>query len=531
MPYYLAHVGTTLQKLSTAGVYAGITLPAGVTIVATRPCRFALLGNYIFIVNAPSVNLSLSAIDLTCRIATIDGPSAALTAAVGAAGALNGDYRYRYSFIIKDGSGVVITESPMSDASDVLSLVNQQGSLSDILTSGTSGVNCRRIYRTLTGGADYYPIHDIDDNTTTTYTDSISDYDAGLLSVVDDLGNPPGHDNTDYFRLCCAWKDRVWAAGNLYKDRVYFSGNNRLYAWSNTQYFDAKVRGEDEFGVSAFMPRRDELVIAKRRRLHKIIGTAKSNFEMIQVAERIGCISQETVVIVRDVAYFLHEDGVYSYGPEGLKPLSREKVDPWFTSDTFFNRARFQYAFAHYNQNYDLYELHLSAAGSTVEDRWVAWDIKKEMWLGPHKTGACTPTCAGVMDDPNGLPVPFIGASNGHIYQKNYSTRSDDGTAIQLSIIGKFHSGAQPDLDHYWGELSVINREEIAGTLSVIPRVGDLDAADQATISVALTRDRTRCRRLGEGRFARLEFQENTNNQDVLIYGYEINPTFPLGRR
>ena len=529
MSFYLLHAGTSLQKSTTAGVLTNITLPTGVTVVSTRPIRAAVLANTVVIVNAVSRNIVLDPTTLDTRLLSLAAPTAALTAAAGAAGTLKGSYRYKYTYAILSGD-TILTESPMSPASGVISLNNQIGSLSGVTVSGAAGVTHRIIYRTVDGGTSYFEAARIADNSTTTASDNTSDYDLGLLAVAEAKGNPPGVDGTDRLRLIVSWKDRLFASPANDPDFVYISGNREIYSWAESRRLTVQSKGEDSTGVTAFMARRDELVIAKRRKLWKLIGTSPDDFELVLIADGVGAMVQEACVVVRDTCYFLGEDGFYEYGVNGLVKLSREAVQPWFTTDTYFNRSKFDEAFCKYNQLYDKVELHLANVGSTDIDRWVEYDLKQKVWFGIHKTDAFTPTCAGAMDDADGFSTPVIGGSNGFLYRQNRTAARDDTTAINMDITTKFHSGGTPDIEHYWDSVSVFNKVESAGTLTVTATVGDLDASAQSGQSVDLTNDRTVLPRLGYGRLAQLRFQHSTDNQTVTILGYEI-PFWEVGRR
>jgi hypothetical protein len=424
----------------------------------------------------------------------------------------------------------VMTESDFSAVTGPIEVTDQIINLASIPTSGDPGVNARRIYRTTDSGADYYLVTTIADNVTTSYADNASDFDLALLPVVDDLGSPPGVDGTDRLKVIIAWKDRVWGAGVEEPDKLRFSGQNKIYGWNAASFLNIKPVGQDVEGITAFAARRDELGVFKRFSLWKVLGIDESDFRVIQVAENIGCIAPDSVVIIRDVAYFLAADGVYTWSGEGVQPISRDKVHPWFNSDTYFNRAEFPNAFAKWNPLYDTYELHLPAAGGTDVNRWVSFDTRRRIWLGPHKTGAFTTTFAGLMEDSDSLRIPLQGSSAGFLYEQNQTTFTDDGTAIDLDITTKFHHGNAPDIHHYWGELAIISKVESGGTLTITPTVGGLDASAGAAISHNLTLGRERLRRLGTGRFAQLRFQQATNSQGVEIYGYEI-PFHELGRR
>lgn len=529
MSFYLLHAGTSLQKSTTAGVLSTITLPSGVTMSSTRPARVACLANNIVVVNAPSRNIVVNPTTLASRLLCITGPTTNLVAANGGAGTRIGTYRFAYTFAIISGS-TILTESPMSPVSDPIDLNNHSVALSSIDTSATAGVTHRIIYGTVSDGTEFYEVKRIADNTSTTTTDNTSDYDLGLLPVAEGKGNPPGTDGTDYLRLIISWKDRLFASPANNPDYLYISGNREIYSWSEANRLTVQSKGEDSTGITAFMARRDELVIAKRRKLWKLVGTSPDDFELILIADGIGAVAQDACLVVRDVCYFLGEDGFYEYGTEGVKKLSREKVQPWFTTDTYFNRTYFTSAFAKYNQLYDRVELHMAAAGATTVNRWVEYDLRIGQWFGPHKTGALTPTCAGAMDDSNGFSTPVIGGSDGFLYRQNQSTASDAGTAIDMDVTTKFHSGGNVDKEHYWGQPTVVNKIESSGTLSVTATIGDLDASPQSAQSVDLTNDRTKLARLGYGRFCQLRFQNSTDAIPVTIYGYEI-PFFEVGSR
>ncbi len=530
MPYSIVHCGTSLYRMSPAGVATLISLPSGVTLSSTRAMRTAVLNRRVFICRAPSVNLQFNPESIAVYPVTLTAPTVALTSASSTAGLPRGRYRYRYTFARKTGGGTVIAESGMSPVSTPLDVVDLRINLSVIAVSAEGTVNCRRIYRTTADGADYYHLYDIDDNVTTTYTDNFADYDLELLTANPVFANPPGSDATDYFRICTAWRSRIWACPKLYPDRVYFSGIDAMHQWSDSNFFSIKPEGMDQFGVIAFFTRRDELGLAKRRSIWKIIGDTIDTFRAIQVVEGIGCCSVGSVVTIRDKTYFLYDDGVYEWGPEGLTCLTRGLVHPWFNTDEYFNRPLFANSFGIWNPKDDTYNLFLASAGNTKLDRWVSFDLARRQWLGPHKTTAFEPTCGGLLEDETGILWPVIGATGGYLYQQNAAAYSDDGTAIAMDVLTAPHHGGDPDVVHYWGELTALTKREPGGTLVITPRLGELDAVPQAPIAHDLTKERERLRRLGTGRLLALQFENDELNQGVDLYGYEV-PRHVVGRR
>lgn len=530
MPFYLTHAGTKLYRVGVLGDAVEITLPAGVTLTSARPARFATLNREVVVTNAPSANFVVSPLDLSTRLLNISGPGSSVpTLASGGAGVLTGEYRYKVTYAIRSGT-TVLTESPFSDIAGPITLSSNDVDLTSIPLSGTTGVNARRIYRTTNGGAEFFLLTTIADNTTTTYTDNASDFDLALLPSAETLGNAPGVDSTDRLRLIVSWKDRLWGSPADNPDRVYYTDNRVLYAWGAAAFVTVKPVGQDLIGVTGFAARRDDLLVGKRRSVWIVRGIPPDTIELIQVFEGPGPLSQDAFLVIHDVAYYLGEDGVYQISGTGVENISKEKVHPWFTTDTYFNRALFPSAFMTWNPLLNTLELHLAAAGSTSIDRWVSFDLQTRQWLGPHLTSAFTPTISGLMEDEDGLLVPVMGSSAGHVYTENSNTASDDGTAIDFDVSTKFHSMNTPDIQKYFGELSILSKIEAAGTLTLTPTVGGLDASAGAAITHTLTTGRQRLRRQGTGRYWKLRLRHNTNNQSCEVYGLEL-PYHELGRR
>lgn len=108
-------------------------------------------------------------------------PSAACVSALAGAGAgnlSNGVYSYKIAFI--NGFGKT-TAGPVSNTTTVVdNAADGQIALTSIPVSNDPTVTGRTIYRTTAGGSTYKYVTNINDNTTTTYTDNIADASLGL---------------------------------------------------------------------------------------------------------------------------------------------------------------------------------------------------------------------------------------------------------------------------------------------------------------------------------------------------------------
>jgi hypothetical protein len=534
---YLVHAGSSLQIVKSDGTVITLTAPTGTTIGSTFRAKSGVLGQHVVIVNCATENLWLDTQDNTLRRLSAIPPLSAPDLVAGAATGLTGAYKVKVTFAVKSSDGLILMETPFSPESREITLANTKLAISNIPISLSTDINTRRIYRTAAGGTVFFHAYDIDDNFSTTMTEALDDDSLSRLPADPELGNPAGTIPGERLVNIVSWKDRLWAIPARYdlRDHVIFTDANKHYAWPPDNDFPAYPEGEDLFGVTGMLPRRDALGILKRNRLMKIVGSSTEDFEMIIVVEEQGCIAQESCVVIRDQGYWLAADGVYKWSDEGVVCISRKNVDPWFTSDTFFNRQYFPNAIAGYNPITNCYELGLPNVGSSVIDRWVSYHIDKDEWLGPHLTGAFTPTARALLLSDTNVLRPTIGASDGYLYLQNQSGNKDVSAAdaaIDAKVQTKWHSQGAPDSEHFFGQLSVLSRIESAGTtLTITPYVGRLNASAGAAITADLTLGRERLRRLGVGALCSLEFRQNTIGKRFLLYGYEIKPVFEVGVR
>lgn len=533
MALLLVQGGASLYKVDpTTGTATALSLPGDVTLSTTRRPRFALLNQFVVMVNSPSRNICIDP-EGTVRVLGLRAPFGPPTTAAGAGTGLTGAYKVWQSFIVTDTIGNLMMESPLSPASISVTLANNDLAVTNAAISEDS-ITARRFYRSTAGGSVKYQWLDLGGNVTTAFVNGLADAGLSLLPQGGTIVSPPGTTITSRMRNVVSWKSRLWGISDdpSYVDTVFYTDDGLVYTWPNSLV--AYPKGQDAEGVVAFAARRDQLGLLKRSGVWKVAGSSNSNFAVEQIAVeqgRGGCVAPESVIVVNDCAYWLGKDGVYEWSASGVTCISDAKVGPWFRGDVYFNRSRFANAFARYNPRTTSYELHLAAAASSSEDRWVSFNITNRGWYGPHKTALFTPSVGAIAEDANGLFLTIVGGTDGIIYTGNSANYRDGAaTAIDMDVYPPFHFENAPDIDHYFGELSMLTKVEGAGTLTVTPTVGRLNAAAGSAISHDLTKGRERLRRIGTGAGARLRMQQATVNQGCTIYGYEIE-THELGRR
>ena len=531
------------------GVSTLLTLPDDVAIDGTRRMSVASLKLGAAIVNAPSRNLYLTS-SFGLILLNPSKPSTALTAGLGAAGNLTGDYQWAVSFIHKDGDDNVLSESAMSALSTAVAFTADAASLTAIpVSADTDTVTGRRLYRTLSGGSVLYFLADIDDNTTTTYTDDATDASLNILAENGHrTAEIDGTNASDEFRLryIVSWKNRLWALSEnpAERDNVLYTEDGLPYRWGSTAALNelpAYPEGQDIVGVVGMAPRKDQLGVLKRTGVWQITGDSDLSFHIVQIAfGKNGCISDRSIVVIGDKEAFWHApDGVVLWDNSGVNSITDSTVAPWFKTDRYFNREFFEQSFGKYNEIRDAYDLHLVHVDEEEEDSqyWVSYNRTTRAWYGPHKTdlSGINFNAATKVETEFGVPKVLVGGDDGIIYTLTPDTYHDgSATAIALDVLTQKFNCDTPNIEKEFGELDVLTRvETINGTLGItatLEHVERDDPNDTVTLGVELTQGRERCGRLGTGRSVQLEFTQSDLDQPCTLEGFEL-PFAEIGTR
>lgn len=524
MPFTVIQAGDTLQFLDTDGNLSDLTLPSGVTLRTDVPPRWAVFNNYAILVDTPNTPLTIDATG-TVRPLTPKPPPVAPTVSAGAAGGLTGTYGgIRYTFVIKDAIGNVIAESDFSPPSNTVTLTSQKLTVSGVLTS-SEPISARRVYRPINNGAVLFPWFDIDGNTVTTASDDLSDGLLSLVAAPDFLGTPP------LLLLIKEWRNLLWGVGDQSRDTLQASAPGAMYAWNSDNTIQIPGTGRDEFGIRSLMPRREALGVGRRDIIWQITGTTFDDFRAVKLSENTGIESNESMVIYRDVVWWLWKDGVYQWDDSGIQNIAEKGgVKSWFATNNYFNRDMFPFSFAVFDPVRLKYRLFLAAAGSVQIDRWVEYDVENGTWWGPHKTDAFSPTCAFVYSDAEDKVEAVTGSEDAFVWMEQEAAVDGDGFGIATSLDSRFFDGGSAELEKYWGELSMIGKAQPSGVMEITPKTGYLNALPQTPIQYDMRKGRQRLRRIGHGKLAQLNFAHETAEEPVELYSF-ILPYHVLGRR
>lgn len=515
MPFVLIQAGTDLQFLNVNGDITTLTLPTGVTISDQMPPRWEVMTRQIVMVNSPSVPLAIDG-GGNVRPLAPTGPSTAPTVSAASGGTLSGTYTgIRYTFITKNASGEVISESALSPAAGTVTVSNQR-----ILVSGlelsTSGATGRRLYRPATDGAALFKWIDLDNNTSTSISDDTPDAALSIIAAPT-LGSPPN------MYLVKEWRNRLWGVAKDDRDTLRYAQVDAFWAWPSTNGIKIPIVGSDELGIRALMPRKEFLGIGKRDSVWYISGTTPTDFRVVKLSGSVGVESQESVVTFSDTVWWLWKDGVYQWNAEGVVNITEDKVKSWFTTDTYFNRDLFDEAFAVFDTRRMKYKLYLASAGSTEIDTWIEYDTQTKSWWGPHSSTALTPTSAFTIFDSADKNLIVTGSEAGYVWKETTAATDHLADGIEVDFTTKWMTdNGDPNGEKHFGQLTVMGKPQTAGQMAITPYTGYTNAPAQAPLFYDMTKGREVLDRLGHGMFVKLRFTHSTYNEPIQIHGLEI---------
>jgi hypothetical protein len=257
-------------------------------------------------------------------VAGIAAPLSAPTIADGGAGNLvAGDYIAVVTFYNTETGA----ESNPSDNSSTLTLgASKQIAWTNIPVSTNAQVNARRLYRTMVDQeGEYYFVGQINDNTTTTYTDNIVQSSLGV-QVSNENGQPPTS-----LTVAEIFQERLWATDGT---NLYFSG----FALPESFYvFDyLQVTPDDGHEIVGLLNFGDRLIVGKTNATYYVTGYDASTFQLTTLSDRHGVYAHHSMRASEGFAFWFGGDNFYQTDGNVVRAIGdihvRDAIDSIDTS-------------------------------------------------------------------------------------------------------------------------------------------------------------------------------------------------------
>lgn len=116
----------------------------------------------------------------------------------------------------------------------------------------------------------------------------------------------------------------LWVAntdenGTEHRSRLRWSHPGDPESWREDDYIDVAV-GKDTDEITALASFQDHLLVFKRHSVHAVYGFDPFSFQVVQVAGRIGCVSQEALAVSATAVWFFDErDGLFEWDGKSMR--------------------------------------------------------------------------------------------------------------------------------------------------------------------------------------------------------------------
>jgi hypothetical protein len=196
--------------------------------------------NHLFTGNGAAIPYKYNGTDWTRH--GIYPPTATMTAATNSGGTLTGDYQYKLTFVNSN-----LVESDVGPVTATFTAASEDIAITSIPVGVQSfGVSTRKLYRTEAGGTTFKLLATLNDNTTSSYTDNISDSALGADAPTDQ-GVPPTYDSIAYLQ------DRLFVNDPGNKNLVWYSELANPYVFKSTNFLRIGDKsGKNVEGIVAY---------------------------------------------------------------------------------------------------------------------------------------------------------------------------------------------------------------------------------------------------------------------------------------
>lgn len=362
------------------------------------------------------------------------------TLALGGAGGVTGTVAYRITYVSQYGheSNAGLPSAAVTADSGGSEIV-----LSGIPLSPDPQVVARRIYRDLDGDAIYQLVTEIQDNTTTTYTDSVS---LGSLSVdTPPLAGDDLDDNSPPPRL---------------SDVVYWRGY--FFGIDAASPFQIIVGDVNEPESAPFVNRftfDSDLVAIRRHRLGVVAigtdrvfglsGSTPVDFRWDALHPETGSSARDATLVAHTSIVVWHDDGPYIH--DGANPwyignAIRDIVESmdaslFLTAHGQHHRSRYQLVWFFSDGTVLIYSYGAGSGVVSPEGYGIdPQDLRVGGWSKIILPTAYAPRCSAIIETDTEVPELWVGGADGYVYRIfdpaetswKVGTSSEEGVACVL---------------------------------------------------------------------------------------------------
>jgi hypothetical protein len=349
------------KRVPGSGTLTLLTIPAGVTVMAPRPCftkarkesmiETIINGKY----NPGRIWFEAAGDDFLLGITAPAAAPTIATQGTGLTGTING-----YITFVHKISGADAHESNLSPQTTDLVLANQGVRWTLPTTHTNDRVTHVRIYRTPTVGGLPRKVADVTLGTAT-YDEAVTDavlqeqdtppvrFDAGGSTILDPdaRGVPP------YCLFATRGNGRVWYAGDPdFPARVWHTRIGEGESVNLEEGYDDMADGDAVTGL-AFLG--NEVIAFTHKGMYAAEGFDEDDIRWRRVMPSFGCIAHHGIKVDHNVLIYPSAQGIVLYDGGVPRNIMSQSIRDTWIADYKANAAKFQNGIAGVDEEYGFY--------------------------------------------------------------------------------------------------------------------------------------------------------------------------------
>lgn len=412
--------------------------------------------------------------------------------------------------------------------------------LTDIPISTDPATVARNIYRTVAGGSEYLFVATINDNVTTTYSDTLDDSSLGV-STPPELGQFNDNSPPPFGAIAKTWKRTVFMAGDPINPNVlYFSSDDEPESFPIINGFelDTPITGIFETSLG--------LIVTTETDYWRVIGDNPDYF-VDKVRKGMGNLGFRSCGEARLFGWATDRDGVRLFDLRDTNKITdiiRDKFDDFERTNlehiwTVHSRSRSLMLFAIPDDDnvYTQYLVYQYGGNDDIRNGW---------WWTLNPPAGVELLCAEEIEDANGDFHLFIGGNDGMLYEffnqtsDNFTNATGTASAVAMQLktpwvragsLGAEFEGVTGRVSPSFVELRAREEDVEAHNWSVLVETADGSALNQ-TIRDSVTFNfafpagssiqRYRPQDLSGGEYIRFTITNSELNKHAVFQGLRV---------
>lgn len=285
------------------------------------------------------------------------------------------------------------------------------------------------------------------------------------------------------------------------------------------EFFEAdynfEVRTNDGDRITATKAYNNQLIVFKQNSFHKVVGDSPDNFQLVELSQQFGCLSNKTVVEFKEDLVWLDQRGVVRFNGASWDVISVPVEDTFRRMN--LTAALEKACAVHYKFRNQIW-FGIPIDNSTKNNLTIVWDYLVDAWTIFDGFDVAS---AALIKAYNNRPTVWRGDYSGMIYYHGEVFYGDNGRGITCSITPHWDKGKENET---WIQrrffLDVNTVAGLTGTLT--GRVfKDYDATTvQATFTMYQNSFQSRAEMGVVGKAFSVELTHYSESLPLLINGY-----------